>query len=271
MEEAKKWLQMQGIKTARKKATRLAGEGLVSLAVTEDQSAAVILEINCETDFSSNTVIFRELTQSIVNKALAFKSSNLESFLASPSELGTIADELVNVTSKIGENIQLRRLEFIQAQPDEKIISYIHNSPANQVGEIAVIAIVSGERYEDATPICMQIAAMNPTYINMSEVPENVLSEYRMIEKASYEKELQDSQKKAPPANVVEKIIEGKVLKKLSEEVLMNQEYIVDNKQTVQQAYPNLKVKRFIKYRVGEGIEKVQTNLAEEVSKQVGL
>ena len=288
MDEAIDWLREKGIAKSEKKASRIAAEGLANIYV--DGNRAVILEVNSETDFVSKNEEFTSMIDTIGNTILNSTVNSLEDALSLSSEEGTINDLIVAKTAKIGEKLSLRRIEVIEKADDENFGSYLHMG-----GKIAVLTVVKGANADVAKDVAMQAAAMKPQYVFESDVPESVVAKEREVQK-----EIAMSEGK--PADIAEKMVEGRIKKYYKENCLMDMEFIKDNTKTItdvvndailvigekeiclaEQAFikdGDISVAQFVKnnggeiksmvrFEVGEGIEKRNENFAEEVMNQI--
>lgn len=265
LEQALDWLRKQGLKASASKAARIATDGLVATFLSTDAKSAVLLELNCETDFvakNEHVVAFAQATAKVVSeKNPAFAEEALG--LKVPTG-ETIGENINLLVAKLGEKISLRRFASLQAKSG-KIGSYIHLG-----SKIGVLVNLEGSKLDDAIlrDVAMHVAAVNPAYLNKADIPADVLAR----EKAIYLEQMKDSGKPAP---VLEKILEGKIAKYASEVCLNEQIFIKDptGKKSVSQILKeldsSLKVVQFVRYQVGEGMEKKQEDFAAEVAKMV--
>lgn len=262
-EKAVEYLKKAGLAKAVKKSGRVAAEGLIFSKV--DGNEAVLLELNCETDFVAKNDQFIEFGKKLADFFLEKKPASLEEALTLELEGNAVKDKITDMVSVIGENISLRRVESVKGGDASKIGGYNHMD-----GKIVVLVEMEGEKISDELikDLGMQIAAMSPQYIDKTEVPSSVLEK----EKAFHLEQMQDSGK---PAEILEKIVQGKLNKFASEMSLLQQAYVKDTggKKTVEQHIkeiaPGAKVKKFFRYAVGEGIEKKEDDFASEVAKMV--
>ena len=257
MDEAIDWLREKGIAKSEKKASRIAAEGLANIYV--DGNRAVILEVNSETDFVSKNEEFTSMIDTIGNTILNSTVNSLEDALSLSSEEGTINDLIVAKTAKIGEKLSLRRIEVIEKADDENFGSYLHMG-----GKIAVLTVVKGANADVAKDVAMQAAAMKPQYVFESDVPESVVAKEREVQK-----EIAMSEGK--PADIAEKMVEGRIKKYFKEICLAEQAFIKDGDISVAQFVKNNggEIKSMVRFEVGEGIEKRNENFAEEVMNQI--
>ncbi|KEZ54275.1 translation elongation factor Ts [Metabacillus indicus] len=259
MEKAIDFLREKGIASASKKADRVAAEGLA--LVKAEGNEAVILEVNSETDFVAKNEGFKELLETLASHLLAKKPADLEAALASEMDNGTTVNDYINsAIAKIGEKITLRRFDIVSKTDSDAFGSYLHMG-----GRIAVLTVLEGTTDEDtAKDVAMHVAAVNPKYIGRDAVSEEEVTREREVLS-------QQALNEGKPANIVEKMVEGR-LGKFFEEICLLEQNFVKN--------PDLKVKQFVeskgatvrsftRFEVGEGIEKRQDNFAEEVMNQV--
>jgi len=257
MEEAIDWLREKGIAKSEKKASRIAAEGLANIYVNGNR--AVILEVNSETDFVSKNEEFTGMIDTIGNTILNSTIKTLEESLKLSCEDGTIADLIVAKTAKIGEKLSLRRIEVVEKADDENFGAYLHMG-----GKIAVLTVVKNANSDVAKDVAMQAAAMKPLYVFESEVPEEVVNREREVQK-----EIAMSEGK--PADIAEKMVEGRIKKYFKEICLAEQAFIKDGDISVATYVKNNggELISMVRYEVGEGIEKRCENFAEEVMNQI--
>ena len=257
MDEAINWLREKGIAKSAKKESRIAAEGLANIYI--DGNDAVILEVNSETDFVSKNDEFREMIDTIGNTILKSTATSLEEANALACEEGTIADLIIAKTAKIGEKLSLRRFEKVTKADDEHFGNYIHMG-----GKIAVLTVVKGANDEVAKDVAMQAAAMKPLYVFEEDVPADVLDAEREVQK-----ELAINEGK--PADIAEKMVEGRIKKYYKEICLAEQPFIKDGDISVNKYVTNNggEIKSMVRYEVGEGMQKRNDNFAEEVMNQV--
>lgn len=258
MEKAIDFLREKGIAKAAKKSDRVAAEGLAD--VESHDNTAAIVEVNSETDFVASNDRFIDLVKEIASQVALEKPADVEAALELKSTTGTINDDIIEATQVIGEKISLRRFEVVEKNDDEHFGSYLHMG-----GKIASLVVLEGADEETAKDVAMHVAAINPKYVNRDQVPSEVLEHEREVLTKEAETE-------GKPANIIEKMVEGRLNKFLSEMSLDDQEFVKDPDQTVAKyvASKGGKVKSFIRYEVGEGIEKKTVDFAEEVRKEMG-
>ena len=278
MDKAVEFLREKGLAAAEKKAGRIAAEGMVDTFISEDDKVASIVEVNSETDFVAKNEKFREYVAAVAAQAAKTKAANLDEFLAEPWALATslsVKEELSSMIAVIGENMNIRRFEKIQAE-NGFVTSYIHGG-----GRIGILVEVESTVNNDITKeaaknVAMQIAAMSPKYVSEAEVPADYLTHEREILLAQIKNDPSNSKK---PENILEKMLEGRLKKELKEICLVDQVYVKDGDLSVGQYLANVSkeagasvsVKRFVRYETGEGLEKKSEDFAEEVAKQMGV
>ena len=259
IEKAVDILRQKGIAKAQKKQSRIAAEGLT--AIYENENKAVILEVNSETDFVSKNDKFKDLIANIGNTVLNSNAKTLEEAMELKYNDGTINDYIIAETAVIGEKLSFRRFELVEKADDENFGIYIHLG-----GKISTLAVVKGGDKALAKSLAMQITAMNPKYMTAEEVPEEVKAR-----EMSVIKEQIANEKKDVTAEVAEKMANGRLNKFFKEICLLDQEYIDDSKKNVKTFLEenHMQVVNYIRYEVGEGIEKKVDNFAEEVMNQI--
>ena len=251
-------LREKGLSQAAKKASRVAAEGAVGAAVSEDGKTGTILEVNCETDFVGTNEDFRNLAASIADQILAVNPADVEALLDSEIDGKKVRDLVTEAVAKIGENISVRR--FVRYESAEgKVYSYIHGG-----GKIGVLVEMIGADDELGKDIAMQVAAANPSYLDRTQVSQAEID---------HEKEVLavEARNEGKPENIIEKMVIGRINKYYKEVCLVDQEFIKDGDLTISKLLKskNASVVRFARYQLGEGIEKKQDDLAAEVAKQL--
>jgi len=256
LDKATDWLREKGIAKQAKKADRIAAEGLVLIKKCEECHRASIVEVNCETDFVSKGDAFRGLVQTCAEKVLKNSAKTLEE----AKEL--INEEFTDAAVKLGEKLDFRRFEIVEALDGQELDTYIHMG-----GKIGVIVVLEKADHELAHSLAMCIAANNPKYITVDDIPGTAIEDEKKLQLAASKNDPKLANK---PEQVLVKIIEGKVMKTFAPLVLCEQEYLMDPSKTVGQVLKekNNKVVKFVRYEVGEGIAKRVDNFAEEVAKQ---
>lgn len=258
IEAAIDYLRENGIAKAAKKADRIAAEGLSYIEVKGNK--AVILEINSETDFVAKNEKFVALVKNVANAILAAEPKSLEEALQVQAEGGTVEAVINEGIATIGEKLSLRRFEVVSKTDEDAFGAYSHMG-----GRIGVLTLVEGSTDEQAAKdVAMHIAALAPRYLDESEVPADVLEHEK---KVLTEQALNEGK----PANIVEKMIVGRINKFLEEITVVKQKFVKDDSLTVEKfvASKGGKLAKFVRYEVGEGIEKREDNFAEEVMSQV--
>ena len=259
IDTAMEWLRKQGLAKADKKAGRVAAEGRIVSAQNSD--TAVLVEVNCETDFVAKDDNFLTFSDNVAKVALESGAADVEALRAAPYPGGdSVEDAAKGLIAKIGENIQVRRLARVKA--DGTIGSYIHG------GRIGVLVALKGGSDELAKGIAMHVAAMNPSYITPDDVPAEVVEKEKEIALAQMTEE-----QKAKPAEIQEKMISGKLRKFRTEQSLTGQAYVMDTGSTVGDVLKKAgaEILAVARLAVGEGIEKAEDDFAAEVMKQAGL
>ena len=257
VKKATEWLREKGITKAAKKAGRIAAEGLSTVLINGNK--AVILEINCETDFVAKNEKFQKFMNDVAETILNSNAKTNEEALALPCEEGTLNDYVTNMTATIGEKISFRRFTLIEKKDNENFGAYIHMG-----GKISVLTLVEGASEDVAKDVSMHAAAMRPEYVKKEQVP---------TEQLEHEKKILTEQAIAEgkPANIAEKMVMGRINKYYKEICLEEQEFVKDNSVSVGKFVSNNggKIIDVIRYEVGEGLEKRQDNFAEEVAAQM--
>ena len=257
MDEAMNYLREKGIAKSAKKESRIAAEGLANIFV--DGNKAVILEVNSETDFVSKNEEFINMINVIGHALLKSDAKTLDEANEVETENGKVKDYIVSMVAKIGEKLSLRRFELVTLKEGEVFGTYLHMG-----GKIAALTVLKGANAEVAKDVAMQAAAMKPLYLNIDEVPADVVENERKVQK-----ELAMNEGK--PADIAEKMVEGRIKKFFKEICLVEQPFIKDGDLSVSKyvANNNGEVVKMVRYEVGEGMEKRNDNFAEEVMNQV--
>lgn len=255
-DQAVDWLRAKGIAKAAKKGDRVAAEGMVAMVAEGNKGA--IVEVNSETDFVAKNEKFVEFVNNVAKVALELGSSDVEEIkkAAYPTG-GTVEETLTNLIATIGENMNLRRVQFVEVE-NGSVAAYSHMN-----GKIGVLTVLAGSADAEATAkqIAMHVAAQNPQALNRDSIDPELLAR----EKAVYEEQAAESGK---PANVVEKMVEGKVNKFFKESCLVEQLFIMDTDKTVAQVAKEAgcEVVEYVRFGLGEGIEKKEEDFAAEVA-----
>ncbi|WP_028273594.1 translation elongation factor Ts [Atopococcus tabaci] len=258
MDAAVDFLREKGVSKAAKKADRIAAEGLADIHV--NGNTAVIAEINAETDFVAKNKQFQTLVQDITKAIATEKPADVEAANDVKMNDGTIASEITEATTTIGEKITLRRFLIVEKEDNQVFGDYKHMG-----GRIAVLTVLDGtEDVEIARNVAMHIAAINPRYITRDEVPQEELDHELEILK-------EQAKNEGKPEKIIEKMVQGRLNKWLAEISLVDQPYVKNPDVTVGQYLKEngASIKAFTRYEVGEGIEKRQENFAEEVQNQL--
>ncbi len=272
IEKSIEYLRKKGITKAAKKSSRDAAEGLAVIA--SNNSKACILEVNSETDFVAKNNEFINFCSEISKIALD-NNYNLETLLNAKINNSLIKDELVNLIAKIGENIKIRRIAYLE-NANGIVANYIHNQQNENMGKIGVIISIdcqnkNKEVIDFSRKVCMHIAAMSPMSLGEKDLSVDFINK----EKEILKEELKNQGKKD---DMIDKILVGKLKKVISDNTLMGQKWIHNQDITVEQAVndfgkeikQNLIIKSFIKYKVGDGIEVKKTDFNEEVKSLAG-
>lgn len=251
------WLREKGISKAAKKADRIAAEGIA--AILTKGNKAVVIEVNSETDFVAKNEKFTSMVSTILNTVVDSDAKTVEEVLNLSCGEGTIKDLIVSNTATIGEKLDLRRIAVVEKEDNESFGEYIHMG-----GRIAVLITVSGASSEVAKDVAMHAAAMRPNYVSKDEVPTDEINKEREILK-------EQAINEGKPANIAEKMVEGRIRKYYEEICLEEQAFVKDGDLKVKEFVSKNggSIKSMIRFEVGEGIEKKEENFAEEVAKQI--
>jgi len=239
-----------GLKAA-KKADRTAADGVVAVRVAEDGSYGIVLEVNSETDFVARDEGFLGFVNQVADQAFAAKQTNVAALM-----VGDLEDAREKLVQKIGENISVRRINALEGAV---VGAYVHSN-----NRIAVLTLLEGGNTELAKDVSMHVAAVNPQVVNPDDMPADVVEKEKAIIKAQPDME-------GKPAEIVEKMMGGRIKKFLKENSLVEQPFVKDPELTVGKLASNAdaSVKSFIRFEVGEGIEVAKVDFAEEVAAQV--
>ena len=278
MDAAIEFLRKKGLAGAEKKAGRIAAEGVVDTFLVDGDQKAVVVEVNAETDFVAKNEKFKTFVAEVAAQAVETSAADIDAFLAEPWKLDTsmtVNEKLSSMISIIGENMHIRRFQKME-EPNGIIVSYIHAG-----GKIGVLVDIESDTVTDAVKemgknLAMQIAALSPKFTDRSEVGADYIEKEKEILKAQIMNDPKESQK---PEKVIDGIIQGRVNKELKEIVLLDQVYVKaeDGKQTVDKYVAevakstgaNIKVKGFVRFETGEGLEKKNEDFAAEVAAQM--
>ncbi|WP_279472707.1 translation elongation factor Ts [Lacticaseibacillus paracasei] len=258
MDKAIDVLREKGLAKAAKKSGNIAAEGLAEIAV--NGNTAAIIEVNSETDFVASNDQFKDYVNNVAAAIAANKPADLEAAKATKMSDGQTVDEgAIALTTVIGEKISLRRFQVVEKTDNEHFGKYLHNG-----GQIAALTVIKGADDDTAKDVAMHVAAINPEYLDRTKVPAEELKHQTDIF-------TEETKNEGKPEKIVPRIVEGRVNKWLGEISLVDQEFVKDPDQTVAKyvAAKGGKVKGFVRYEVGEGIEKKQENFADEVMDQI--
>ncbi|NHM29823.1 translation elongation factor Ts [Neobacillus terrae] len=259
MEKAIDFLREKGIASAAKKAGRIAAEGLTS--VMAEGNEAVILEVNSETDFVAKNTAFQDLVKELAAHLLAKKPANVEEALTQTMDNGSTVNDYINASiAKIGEKLTLRRFVIVSKTDNDAFGAYIHMG-----GRISVLSVLEGTTDSDAAKdVSMHIAALKPKYVSRDQVSQ---------EEVEHEREVltQQALNEGKPEKIVAKMVEGRLGKYFEDVCVLDQTFVKNPDQKVGQFVESkgATIREFIRYEVGEGIEKREDNFAEEVMNQV--
>ena len=254
-EAAIDWLRTKGLAKAAKKSSRVAAEGLVAVATSDGKGVAV--EVNSETDFVAKNSDFQEMVKAIATAALDVSNTDE---LASASINGkTVTDTLTDNIAKIGENMTLRRMQTIEA---ERVVTYVHNSATQDMGQIGVLVAINGDNTEFARQVAMHVAAANPQALSAAELDQSIVEREKNIL-------TEQARESGKPEQVIEKMIQGRMKKFLAEVTLLGQDFVINPDLTVEAAAKEAGVEiiSYVRMAVGEGIEKIEEDFAAEVAK----
>ena len=279
MDKAVEFLREKGLAGAEKKAGRIAAEGIVATAMTEDEKKAVVVEVNAETDFVAKNAKFQAYVAQVAAQALTTTAADMDAFMGekwAADETLTVKEALSSQISIIGENMNIRRFKQV-VEENGVVVSYIHAG-----GRIGVLVDVETSVVNDAVKemgknIAMQIAALNPKYTSRDEVRADFIEHEKSILMAQIQNDPKEASK---PEKVIQGMIQGRINKEMKEICLLDQTYVKaeDGKQSVAQYVAqvakengaSITVKGFVRFETGEGLEKKNEDFAAEVAKQMG-
>lgn len=280
MDKAIEFLREKGLATAQKKASRIAAEGLCRTLVAEDSKKAVVVEVNAETDFVAKNEKFQGYVEQVAEQALETSAADIEAFLAEPWKFDTtktVKEALAGQIAVIGENMNIRRFQQV-TEENGFIASYTHMG-----GKIGVLVdvetdVINDDVREMAKNVAMQCAALKPQYTTRDEISEEYIAHEKEILMAQIMNDPKESQK---PEKVIQGMINGRINKEMKEICLVDQVYVKaeDGKQSVGKYVEevakangaNIKIKGFVRFETGEGIEKKEEDFAAEVAKQMNM
>ena len=278
MDKAVEFLREKGLAGVTKKAGRIAAEGMVVTALSEDEKNAVVVEVNAETDFVAKNEVFRTYAANVAAQALKSNAANIDEFMAETWEKDpslTVKEALALQISIIGENMNIRRYEKVAVE-NGFVSSYIHAG-----GKIGVLVVVEADVINDsvkemAKNVAMQAAALKPLYTSRDEVDADYITKEKEILTVAAKNEKPDANDK-----IIEGMVMGRINKELKEICLLDQVYVKaeDGKQSVAKYVEsvakanesNIRIVKFVRFETGEGMAKKEENFAEEVAKQMGM
>ena len=257
IDKAMDYLREKGISKAAKKASRVAAEGLSTVLIEGDNAAVV--EVNCETDFVAKNEKFVNLVNTIAKLIVDNDVKTMDEALALSTEEGTLNDTLVNMTAIIGEKISFRRFERLSKTASQNFGGYIHMG-----GKISVLTLLEGASEEVAKDVSMHAAAMRPSYIRREDVPAEETEKEMAVLK-------EQALNEGKPAEIAEKMVQGRINKFYKEICLEEQEFVKDSDKTVSEFVKSNSgsIVNMVRFEVGEGIEKKEENFVEEVMSQI--
>ena len=257
IEEASNWLREKGISKAAKKADRIAAEGIAAILIKDNN--AVILEVNSETDFVAKNDEFKSLVNELLEVIVDSDANTLEEAMELKTSEGTVADLITQKTAKIGEKLSLRRFSRVVKEDNEVFGEYIHMG-----GKIAVLTVLTGTDENVAKDVAMHAAAMRPVYVKIADVPEAEVEKEKEILK-------EQAVNEGKPAEIAEKMVQGRIQKFYKEICLEEQPFVKDGDINVKTFVKNNggEIKAMYRFEVGEGMQKREENFAEEVAKQM--
>ncbi|MCW8870675.1 MAG: translation elongation factor Ts [Proteobacteria bacterium] len=249
-------LRKSGAAKAAKKSGRVAADGIIKVATSDDDKTAYIAEINCETDFVAKDSNFLQFADTLIQTALDNDVDSIEALMACEVDGKSIEQARTDLVAKIGENIQLRRIQKVTIE-DGVVGTYLHGK------NIGVVVAATGADDALIKDLAMHVAASNPQFVDADQVPADVLDKEKEILVA----QAQDSGK---PAEIIEKMVEGRIRKYLAEITLKGQNFVKDPDVSVAKLLKNnnADVLNFVRFEVGEGVEKGEDNFVEEVMSQ---
>ena len=275
MEKAVEYLREKGLAASEKKAGRIASEGVCLSYLSDDKNVGGVVEVNSETDFVAKNPVFREYVLQVAEHIASSDAADVDALLNEKwkfDESMTVAEALSSKIAVIGENLKIRRFEKYVKEGAGTIVSYIHGG-----GRIGVMIEIGCDNANEAVEemgknIAMQVAALNPKFIAVENVPEEYLAKEREI---LTQMTMNDEKNAKKPANIIEKMIEGRLNKEMKEVCLVEQPYVKDGDLTVKKYIESvakevgapITIRRMVRFETGEGLEKKQENFAEEVAK----
>jgi elongation factor Ts len=272
VQKAVDYLRAKGLAAAAKKQSRVAAEGMIAAAVKG--KIASLVEVNCETDFVAKNDAFQAFAANAANVAVDANLASVDQLLAAKTQNGlTVQDNISELTIKIGEKIDVRRVEVLKLDGNGMIGSYVHSGKIGVLCRVETDKDVNGQEafIELVKDLCMQVAAANPQFLNASEIDED----FKAKEAEIYAAQLKEQGK---PEAMIPNIVKGKLNKLASEVCLYEQSFVKDPDTTIGKLIEStaktvgttIKVTKFIKLNLGEGIQKKEENFAEEIAKLTG-
>jgi elongation factor Ts len=272
MEAAIDWLRKKGISKAAKKAGRAAAEGLVGVAV--GGNAGALVEVNAETDFVARNDEFKGFVKSAADIALK-EGGDLEKLLGAKHGASTVQQTLTELVAKIGENMSVRRTIALSVNPGV-VAAYVHNPASPELGKIGVLVALKSAAPADklnplAKQIAMHVAAAAPLALTVEHLPKEVVERERNVQ-------VEIARQSGRPDNVIEKMLEGRMRKFYEESVLLQQTFVIDGETQIAKVIEKagkdfgspVEIEGFVRFQVGEGIEKVESDFADEVAQMAG-
>ncbi len=271
MEEAIDWLRKKGLSAAAKKSGRIAAEGLVGVTTNGSETEAAVVEINTETDFAAKNEKFQALLSNVTKLALQ-GSGDVEELKkkAYPGKSNDVAQEVAELVGVIGENIQLRRSAKVSG---DVVVSYLHNAVNKELGKIGVLVALKSSGNKEklkalGKQIAMHVAANRPESLNVADLDPKLVERERSIL-------TEQARASGKPDNVIEKMIEGRIQKFYAEVVLVEQAFVMDGKTPIREVLKEaakdiggeVTIASYVRFMLGEGIEKKEENFADEVAK----
>ena len=256
-ESASDWLRQKGLAKAQKKSGRIAAEGLIGIKLLSD--SATLIEANCETDFVARNKEFQDMIIHILDNAAG--KTTLSEILSSTINERTVDEFLIEKVASIGEKISLRRMQILNGK---YIGFYIHNSTSEYLGKIGVAVSLSSNNETLAKQIAMHVAASNPLALSEEHLSDELIKKEQKL----FTEQARESGK---PENVIENMVKGKLKKFISEVTLLNQNFVIDPDMTIKEILEknNNSILDYVRFEVGEGIEKASEDFAEEVMKSI--
>ena len=272
MEAAIDWLRKKGISKAAKKSGRTAAEGLVGVHV--DAGTGVLLEVNAETDFVARNDEFKAFVKDATKLALK-EGGDLEKLLAAPMRSSTVQQTLTDLVAKIGENMSVRRAAALSVDPGV-VAAYVHNASSPELGKIGVLVGLKSTADKDklsalAKQLAMHVAAASPLAISPEHLAPEVVERERNVQ-------AEIARQSGRPENIIEKMMEGRMRKYYEDVVLLQQAFIMDDSLSIAKLLEKsgkdfgapVEIEGFVRFKVGEGIEKAEADFADEVAQMAG-